>query len=137
MIGSAIALAARQCLGAPFRLHGRDPATGLDCVGLVAWALDRAGQGVMAPADYSLRMADSERVFAFAKAQQWQPLNAYPPRTGSILLLRPSPVQLHLGIVAGAHFIHAHARLRRVVEAPLPPVADIVAAWAVPSSMKG
>ncbi len=34
-----LAAAALNLIGTPFRLHGRDPATGLDCVGLVAEAM--------------------------------------------------------------------------------------------------
>ena len=37
--GAAIAAAARALVGVPFRLQGRDPALGLDCVGLVGAAL--------------------------------------------------------------------------------------------------
>ena len=43
-MSGALAEAALGLLGVPFRLHGRDPATGLDCVGLVAEALRRAGR---------------------------------------------------------------------------------------------
>ena len=42
-MSAAIIAAARAAIGARFRLHGRDPATGLDCVGLVACAAPRAG----------------------------------------------------------------------------------------------
>ena len=36
---------ARGCVGARFRLHGRDPATGLDCVGLAAIAIGEPLRG--------------------------------------------------------------------------------------------
>ena len=37
--GEALATAAEQLIGIPFRLHGRNPETGLDCVGVVAAAV--------------------------------------------------------------------------------------------------
>lgn len=137
MIGAAIAAAALQCLGAPFRLHGRNPATGLDCVGLVGWALEQAGQGAGIPADYALRGDGHHRIIAFAKAHQWQELREYPPPPGTILLMRPGPAQVHLGIVAAGQLIHAHVRLRRVVAAPLPPTGSIAALWRIPERKKG
>ena len=48
---------ARGALGARFRLGGRDPAFGLDCVGVVAWAHELAD----VPADYGLRGGDAAR----------------------------------------------------------------------------
>ena len=137
MSGDAIAAAAQQCLGAPFRLHGRDPATGLDCVGLVGWALGRAGQGATIPVDYGLRGMGHRRVVAFAQAQKWQDQMDYPPPPGTILLMQPGPAQIHLGIISGRQMIHAHAGLRRVVAAPLPPLAAIAAMWRVPDCKKG
>ena len=40
---TALARAAAGCLGVRFRLHGRDPATGLDCLGLLGAALVATG----------------------------------------------------------------------------------------------
>ena len=42
--GAAIAAAARALVGVPFRLQGRDPALGLDCVGLVGAAMRAAAR---------------------------------------------------------------------------------------------
>ena len=114
---------ARALLGTPFRLHGRSPATGLDCVGLVAHA---TGRLAAAPAGYSLRTTRPDRWVAL--------LDTLGPRTdaaksGALLLFRPGPAQLHLGIGTGHSLIHADAGLRRVVETPAPFVWPLLGAW--------
>jgi murein DD-endopeptidase / murein LD-carboxypeptidase len=107
---------ARALLGTRFRLHGRDPETGLDCVGLVALAHDLRGD---VPNGYALRNSDAGRwchivdQFACRRA----PGALHP---GDILMLHAGPAQLHLGIWAGASLIHADARLDRIVELPGP-----------------
>ncbi|MES2986900.1 MAG: peptidoglycan endopeptidase [Pseudomonadota bacterium] len=102
---------ARAALGARFLLHGRDPAVGLDCVGLVAWAFEAE-----VPRDYSLRSGDVARVGRVAAALG---LRAAEDRAaGDLLLLRTGPGLLHLAIDSGDGVIHADAMLRRVVERP-------------------
>ncbi len=102
---------ARQALGTKFRLHGRDPASGLDCVGLAAWA-----HRVDAPRGYALRTADAARAAAAIEAAGLRPSEEM--RAGDVLLLRSGPGQLHFAIWTGAGVIHADAMLRRVVERP-------------------
>ena len=47
-----------------------------------------------------------------------------------ILLVRPGPAQHHLLVVTSlSSFVHAHAGLRRVVEAPLPTSWPIMRHW--------
>ena len=119
--GERIAAAARALIGAPFRLHGRDPRTGLDCVGLVALAL--RGGGIVADLDgYALRNASIAGLLA-----QVPPASLHvvrdPRAAGDILLCRPGPAQHHLLVALDAHaVVHAHAGLRRVVcqSGPLP-----------------
>ncbi|RYY46820.1 MAG: peptidoglycan endopeptidase [Sphingomonadales bacterium] len=103
---------ARATIGARFRLHGRDPDTGLDCIGLAA-----IGMGAVAvPTGYRLRNADAARVGAFVAAMGLAV--AADRRAGDLLLVRPGPGQLHLAIDSGDGVIHADAVLRRVVERP-------------------
>ncbi|MEG8037878.1 hypothetical protein QP166_00400 [Sphingomonas sp. LR60] len=52
--GERVLAAAQQLVGVRFRVQGRDPALGLDCVGLVAVALWRAGAAVTVPRDYAV-----------------------------------------------------------------------------------
>ena len=114
---------ARACLGARFRVHGRDPASGLDCVGLVAFALDRRD----VPSGYALRGGDAERVRAMIVGFGLAPVKAR--RAGDLLLFASGPGQLHLGIWSGDGLIHACAQARRVVERPGAPPWRQLGCW--------
>ncbi|MCB5425234.1 C40 family peptidase [Altererythrobacter sp. CC-YST694] len=118
--GLALARAAMALIGTPFRLHGRDPATGLDCVGLVHAALAAIGREAPAPCDYGLRNRDISRPLGFLSKAGLAQTSA-PPLPGDVLLVEPGPLQHHLLILGedGA-VIHAHAGLRRVVSTPWP-----------------
>lgn len=127
--GAAVAVAAMTLVGTPFRLHGRDPATGLDCVGLVAAALARAGAKPIAPTGYGLRNLG---------IGQWLPLAEQSGlvrvsdaiRAGDVLLIALAHSQHHLVIAADlARVVHAHAGLRRVVLQPHDPTWRASACW--------
>ena len=133
----AFAQAAESLVGTRFRLFGRDPAYGLDCVGLVAAALARSGRSVSAPIGYGLRSADIEKFLPFATHAGLEPCSGDPMR-GDVLLMRPGPAQHHLVIATAPHMIvHAHAGLRRIVSQPLPtdpePAMPILRAWRLPT----
>lgn len=118
MTPERFARAAEALVGAPFRLGGRDPATGIDCVGLVACALG----GADAPAGYGLRNSGIERHIAFAHRAGFAPVTG-PVVRGDLILAAPGPAQHHLLVALGpARFVHAHAGLRRVAchNGPLP-----------------
>ena len=51
----ALAAAARDLVGTPFRLQGREPASGLDCIGVVIVSLAQVGIELALPADYRPR----------------------------------------------------------------------------------
>ncbi|WP_156140847.1 peptidoglycan endopeptidase [Sphingomonas sp. 37zxx] len=117
---SAVAAAARALVGVRFRLHGRDPATGLDCVGVVAAALAGAGAGagaqVTVPQGYAMRTGDADRVaMLIARAGL---VRVERMAAGDVVLVRSGPGQLHLGVWTGDGLVHADAHLRRVVERP-------------------
>lgn len=115
MNGAALARAARNLVGSPFRLHGRDPATGLDCVGVLAAALAAIGRPAPLPQGYRLRAHRLHGVEAVARACGLTPADA-PTMPGDVLLVRPAPCQFHLVVAeSDSCFIHAHAGLRRVV----------------------
>ena len=131
--GAALAEAARGLVGCRFRLHGRDPATGLDCVGVVAAALAGCGRRAAVPGDYALRMRDVARVWTEAKRLGLrQATGGVDP--GDVLLFHVGPAQHHLGIVvAGRSLVHAHAGLKRVVVAPPDPAWQQVGHWCLPA----
>ena len=118
MTPEAFAAAAESLLGVPFRLGGRDPATGVDCVGLVAVALG----GIAAPAGYRLRNTSIRHHLAFAGRAGFVTAPGAVKR-GDLILALPGPAQHHLLVALGPErFVHAHAGLRRVVlhTGPLP-----------------
>ena len=104
-------------VGTPFRPQGRDPATGLDCVGLVWAAYADAGRKLVAPDGYPLRGWARARIeVALATAGFFEVDDR---RDGDVLLIALAAGQFHLGVLGPASFVHAQAGLRRVVETPL------------------
>lgn len=118
----AIVAAARGCVGVRFRPWGREPALGLDCVGLVAWAT-----GVPAPRDYALRGGDAARAGAMMERAGLRAIGSGEP--GDVLLIDEGMGQLHLAILTDDGFVHADARLRRIVETPGRPAGRILSSW--------
>ena len=130
MTRAELAEAAEALVGAPFRLHGRDPATGLDCVGVIVAALRASGRRVVDSRGYGLRNGSVAPLLDLAEANSLnQAQGAIEP--GDILLVRPGPGQHHLLIATGAGFIHAHAGLRRVVAQPGPLPWPIERRWRI------
>jgi len=127
MSGEAIATAARTLVGVPFRLQGRDPALGLDCVGLVGAAMRAAGYAPMMPGDYGLRFGDDRRADDWARAAGVRSVAA--GAVGDMMLVRPGALHRHLLILVPGGFVHAHAGLRRVVETPGAPPWPVLRIW--------
>jgi murein DD-endopeptidase / murein LD-carboxypeptidase len=105
---------ARSLIGTRFRLHGRDPATGLDCVGLIVCAYPAI---LRPPEGYGLR-GGTAAGFAAMFIANGMTQRQGAPCIGDVLLLQPSVAQFHLGVWSGESLIHADAVLRRVVETP-------------------
>lgn len=116
-LGARAFAAARALIGVPFRLQGRNPAVGLDCVGLVWAAYAEAGHVLRAPAHYPLRGWERERIEAVLVGAGFHRVTD--PCDGDVALIALAARQFHLGIIGAASFVHAHAGLRRVVETPL------------------
>lgn len=115
-----LAQAAAHFIGVPFRLHGRNPAIGLDCVGLLAAALEATGRTVAAPQNYGLRNSDISAALTLAAQNDLSQARGA-IRCDDVLLVQPGPAQFHLLIAEHRNsFIHAHAGFRRVVRMPGP-----------------
>ena len=125
---SVVADAALGAVGARFRLHGRDAATGLDCVGLAALALRAGGWDGDVPTGYALRGGDVDRVVTLLGTT----LTRSAGGTGDLLLLRAGPAQLHLAIMVDEGIVHADAGLGRVVLRPGAPPWPVLGAWRLP-----
>lgn len=130
-----IVAAARALVGVPFRLHGLDPATGVDCVGLVVLALEAGGGGAAvraaAPRRYCRRGGRAAAWAARLAAAGLRP--AATARAGDVVLVWAGAAQFHLMLTTGtgaatAH-VHAHAGLGRVVEMPGASPWPVVGRW--------
>lgn len=127
--GEALARAAESLIGVRFRRHGRDPASGVDCIGLVHASLMAIGRKPVAPVGYALRNWSIEESLGCAQASGLVVVQDAFMR-GDVLLVQPSTVQHHLMIMAGTNSVlHAHAGLRRVVRQPLSGNLAIAAHW--------
>ena len=128
---ATFAAAAAGLCGVPFRLHGRDPATGLDCVGLVAVSLERCGLAAATPDGYTLRALSVAPLLDYATRNGFVRCESgLPGEPGDLILLRLSAIQAHLAIgLVGECFVHAHAGLGRVVIEHCPLPGEQVARW--------
>jgi hypothetical protein len=130
--GARLAEAAQELVGCRFRLRGRDPDTGLDCVGVIGIALLRSGHKGLVPLDYLLHNVNIDRAYGEAQNLGLVP-SQRADRPGSIVLLQVGPCQFHFAICVGnGGFVHAHAGLRKVVLSPVLPDGQVIAIWRLP-----
>ncbi len=127
--GERLANAAAQMIGVRFRLYGRDPRTGLDCVGLVAACLAAIGYAPTIPRGYRLRNTAIDQWLGLAELSALHRAIGK-QQTGDVILTTPGPAQNHLLIVeAPGTVIHAHAGLGRVVRQSLDAATTPLAQW--------
>ena len=113
--GQRLAKEAAVLIGTRFRLHGRRPEYGLDCIGLLVVALTRAGVTVSDPVGYGLRNLSIEPWLNCAKASSLTDVRG-PVIAGDILLVVPGAAQSHILIAESERsFVHAHAGLGKIV----------------------
>lgn len=135
--GAGLAAAARDLVGARFRLRGRDPATGLDCIGVFACAARAVGLEAPVPGDYAMRMRDLAMVGDWARANGFGSVSD-DFVAGDVVLFALGAGQGHLAIaVSGGEFVHAHASLRRVVQGPVPREWRLAGHWRLDSERGG
>jgi len=144
--GERIWAAALALIGTRFRLHGRDAAGGLDCVGLAALALKQAGVALgPVPDRYALRGGEAAMMRDWLSAAGLIEVDLW--NTGDVLLCAMGGGQWHVMIggrgkaarggsgQGGDAVIHAHAGLRRVVMTPCVPeprpTGELASCWRV------
>ncbi len=129
--GGAAWAAACALVGTRFRLHGRDPATGLDCVGLVAAAYRAAGHAAPLPHGYPLRGVEQAAAAGWLAAAGLVPDHTG-AQVGDVLLAAMGGGQLHLMIGGADAVVHAHAGLGRVVLMPGALPGWLLGRWRLP-----
>lgn len=125
-----IVATARALVGVAFRLHGREAATGVDCIGLAALALKEAGHrniAALTPGGYSVRGGALARFIEGLVTAGLRPVRKL--RAGDLVLVRAGVAQFHLMIATGKGHVHAHAALGRVVEMPGPSPWPVIATF--------
>ncbi len=82
--------------------------------------------------NYCLRASDPETVNGEFDACGFVRLEPGDAEPGDLLLVRAAPVQLHIVILTDAGYLHADARLRRVVEVAGAVPWPVLSAWRCP-----
>lgn len=116
---------ARALVGVAFRAQGRDPARGVDCIGLASIAFGVPG----VPSDYLLSGAMQGERLKTALKRDFRRITRPQRRPGDLLLLRAAFEQWHLAVLTEGGFVHADARRRMVVETPGVPAWPIAAVY--------
>lgn len=133
MTSAALAAAARDLVGSPYRFGGRDPTTGLDCIGVLTASFVAIGWRARLPVCNTLRRRDMPDAAQIA-CEAGLVCMTGAVAAGDILLVRCSPIQLHVLIAVGTErFVHAHAGLRRVVLGPRDRSWTVAAHWRLPT----
>jgi murein DD-endopeptidase / murein LD-carboxypeptidase len=106
---------ARALVGTRFRPQGRAAETGLDCLGLimVVFGLDH----VRVRRTYRLRGDHKSELEAGLRPyfrRIWRPQ----AREGDVVMAQVAADQIHLAVLTRKGFVHADARLGKVVETP-------------------
>ena len=110
-----IAARAMDQINTPFRIHGRTPGVALDCVGLVAYAIN--AKNILK--NYSLKGITLTTILSYMdKSGLRRPKHMGRICEGDVAIVACTPQQFHLMIHAASGWVHSHAGLRKVVHTP-------------------
>lgn len=129
--GRAIAEAARTFVGVRFRRQGRDM-RGLDCVGLVVAAAEKAGIAILVPQELPYRGLCVEATVALFRSAACQPVACGRAVEGDVLLRWAAERQPHVAVRSSFGVIEAHAGIGRVIERNLDGDEIWHAVWRLP-----
>jgi lipoprotein Spr len=121
---------ARALVGVRFRPQGRSAESGLDCIGVAIVATGTDPWRVRR--NYAPRSSDPEAMVAQLDACGFIRLAPPQAEAGDLLVVQAGPMQLHVLILTDIGFLHADARLRRVVEVPGRVPWPVLSAWRCP-----
>jgi cell wall-associated NlpC family hydrolase len=127
-MSAAIWAAAEGLVDVPFRLQGREAATGLDCVGVIVAAFAARGVTLNTIDDYALRGMSLRRAEAALERAGLQRTRGRIV-AGDVGLYALPGRQLHLALLAPGKIIHADAGLRRVAMAPANRLPEAASRW--------
>lgn len=127
MTGDEIAARARSYVGVRFRPQGRDPGTGMDCVGTAAAAAGMAKAEIRS--DYSLRGESRATIEHDLCDLGCRLVGSNDAEPGDIMVCAAGPAQMHVIVFTGTGFVHADAGLRMVVERPCPVPWPVLSIW--------
>ncbi len=127
-VRNELAAAARQLVGVDFRLLGRDPQQGLDCVGVLVVSLAAIDRVPRVPLHYRLRRTEIDEFIAAARLLGLTNADGQ-ALAGDVLVARPGPAQFHAAIVTADGIVHAHAGLGQVVLSPAPLTWPLAHHW--------
>jgi cell wall-associated NlpC family hydrolase len=106
---------ASALIGTPFRLQGRIPEIGLDCLGVVVIAYELRPREVP-----RYRITDGTWSEVSGGLSRWfEPIENRMPANGDLLVFR-FRTSFHFGVVSDGYFIHADVRAGKVVRRRLP-----------------
>jgi cell wall-associated NlpC family hydrolase len=131
MMHNDIAKRAFEQIGTPFRLHGRSAGLCLDCVGLVAHAINQKSRHDLVPGDYTIRGLHKAQIKSFFGKPVFNEVQVASLQSGDIVAVNCSLRQSHLMIRVEEGWVHAHAGLGRIVFTPDPIAWPIWGAWRV------
>lgn len=103
---------AHECDGTPFKHQGRVKGRGMDCAGLLAYCLDRAGLPYIDENGYGRNPFDGVLERALDAQPSMVRINVSEMQPGDVLLMRVLKAPQHIGIHAGVidghpYIIHA------------------------------
>lgn len=119
---------ARALIGVRFRPQGRSADTALDCIGVAAMATGAK----KVRRDYGLSFSDPDEVNSEFSGHGFLRIAPRAAEAGDMLLVRAGSAQLHIVLLTPDGFVHADARLRRVVETPGDVPWPVLSAWRHP-----
>lgn len=107
---------ARECLGTPFHHQGRVCGVGLDCAGVVAHVVERAGYSYTAPTNYGRQPFRGVLEDTLNSQEILHRVPLSDMQKGDILLMRFAKEPQHLAIYTGNGIIHAYETVKKCVE---------------------